>query len=144
MRIRVVAIGICKDKNINALIAEYTKRCTGKIEIIECKAMQSSEQEGETLLKKAGDYHPVLMDEQGESLSSVEFSRYIYKKCSDYKGVALLIGGADGHSKALKDKVKRKISLSAMTMPHMLARLMLVEQLYRAETIFNHHPYHRD
>jgi len=58
--------------------------------------------------------------------------------------VSLLIGGADGHSDALKTKANKLISLSKATLPHELARMMLFEQLYRIESIRAGHPYHRE
>jgi 23S rRNA (pseudouridine1915-N3)-methyltransferase len=54
------------------------------------------------------------------------------------------IGGADGHSEAVREKAAKLISLSALTLPHMLVRVVLAEQLYRAWTILAHHPYHRE
>ena len=83
-------------------------------------------------------------DEKGKILSSFEFSKLI----SDWRNhghniINFLIGGADGVNENISKNVDLTISLSNMTFPHMLARIVLVEQIYRSETIINNHPYHK-
>ena len=101
--------------------------------------------EADALLKKIGDKSIlVALDEHGKALGSQKFSGMI----GDYRDrgapeLVFALGGADGHGAALLSRADLTLSLSAMTMPHGLARAMLAEQVYRALTILANHPYHR-
>jgi len=87
----------------------------------------------------------VMLDERGKQLRSVELARWIDKKQLDgCKEVSLLIGGADGHSSAVRDAVKESWSLSHFTLQHELALVVLLEQIYRAHSILRGEPYHRE
>lgn len=98
------------------------------------------------LLRRAGEAERrVAMDERGKILSSLKFAQRLTEwRDSGVGSVSFLIGGADGHDPALRDEADLVLSFGAMTWPHALARLMLVEQLYRAATIAAGHPYHRE
>ncbi len=85
----------------------------------------------------------VALDERGRDLPSTALSALLESWRADGDDVAFLIGGPDGLDPALKDESQLKIRLSSLTLPHGLARVVLAEQLYRAWTIANHHPYHR-
>lgn len=90
-----------------------------------------------------------LLDERGKGLTSREFAQALGQlKDQGVPEVCFLIGGADGHPAALRKEVRntggRHLSLGPATWPHLLARVMLAEQLYRAVTIMANHPYHRD
>ncbi len=105
---------------------------------------QIKTKEGEILLKKLqnSDFL-ILLDENGKSLSSVKFSKYLDQlTLQRHKRVIFVIGGAYGFSQAIYQKSRAKISLSAMTFSHQMVRLFFVEQLYRAFTISNNEPYH--
>ncbi len=93
-------------------------------------------------LPAAGD--TVLLDERGESLSSRAFAKRIGARLNDGRDLCLVLGGPDGFAPEARGAAGLVLSLSAMTMPHELARVVLVEQLYRAHTILEGHPYHRD
>lgn len=118
------------------------------VELPESRAQSVSERvadEAERLLARipAGSL-VVTLDERGKSLSSDQFARLIAKARDDGRRAAtFLIGGADGHGPAARDRADLLLSLSAMTLPHGLARVVLAEQLYRAVTILAGHPYHR-
>ena len=86
----------------------------------------------------------VVLDEKGEQLTTVDLARLIEHWMKDGKDVAFVIGGADGISPDLRGKADRVLSLSRMTLPHALVRVMLAEQLYRAVSVINNHPYHRE
>ena len=79
--------------------------------------------------------------EQGETLESIPFAQRLEQLSSER--IAFVIGGADGLTEALKAEAHWRLSLSPMTFPHELARLMLVEQLFRAQAILQGRPYHR-
>jgi len=79
----------------------------------------------------------VVLDERGKDLTTAQFSTLLKKETS------FLIGGADGLSQAAKEKAQLLLRLSALTLPHALAQVILLEQLYRAASILTGHPYHR-
>ena len=87
----------------------------------------------------------VLLDEHGKEFTSVEFAKFISKKeQSVSKRLVFVVGGPYGFSKDVYDRANEKISMSKMTFPHELIRLIFVEQLYRAYTIINNQPYHHE
>ncbi|MBE8190905.1 MAG: 23S rRNA (pseudouridine(1915)-N(3))-methyltransferase RlmH, partial [Alphaproteobacteria bacterium] len=87
----------------------------------------------------------IALDEKGEHLTSRVFANKIQNWTTSGKShLCFLIGGADGLPDTIKRDATTSISLSAMTLPHMLARVFLYEQLWRALSIITHHPYHRD
>ncbi len=85
----------------------------------------------------------VVLDVQGQMLSTENFSRRLDNWLQQGQDIALIIGGPDGVSTELLQQARFKISLSALTFPHTLIRVMLVEQIYRAWSIIANHPYHR-
>lgn len=87
----------------------------------------------------------VAMDERGKNLSSAEFAAILSRWRDDgVRETRFLIGAADGHDQALRDQADLLVSYGAATWPHMLARAMLAEQLFRATSIIAGHPYHRE
>ncbi len=105
---------------------------------------QVKQQEGEALLKAASGYL-IALDEGGAQHRSEAYAARVSALETGGRGqISLLIGGANGLSDALKGAVNELWSLSNLTLPHDLARLVLLEQLYRLETIRAGHPYHRE
>lgn len=86
----------------------------------------------------------IVLDERGEQLATMDFAHFLESWMGEGRDAAFVIGGADGVSAELRGGADRVLSLSRMTLPHGLARVMLAEQLYRAVSIINHHPYHRE
>lgn len=155
MNIKLLAIGKTDQKNLQSLIDDYTKRLLHYIkfdlEIIpdiknvkNLSEQQQKEKEGELILSKIGPSDQlVLLDENGKSLSSVEFSAELQKKMnSGIKTLVFVIGGPYGFSEAVYSVAQGKISLSKMTFSHQMVRLFFVEQLYRGFTILRNEPYH--
>lgn len=103
------------------------------------------EKEAEMLLTSVQPSSKVIvLDEGGKNISSEEFAKLIQKwQGQGSSNLAFLIGGASGHGKLVKERADFTLSLGKMTWPHMVVRAMLAEQLYRAFTILNNHPYHR-
>ncbi|MDC3182041.1 23S rRNA (pseudouridine(1915)-N(3))-methyltransferase RlmH, partial [Flavobacteriaceae bacterium] len=85
-----------------------------------------------------------LLDEKGKNYDSREFAEFLKIKFQESKTIVFVIGGAFGFSKDLYSKSVGLISLSRMTFSHQIIRLFFTEQLYRAFTILNNHPYHND
>lgn len=100
------------------------------------------ERETSLLMEATPDARRIALDERGEDLSSLAFAdRLARLRDGGAAEVAFLIGGADGHHASLKADMR--IAFGRATFPHMLVRVMLVEQIYRAATILSGHPYHR-
>jgi 23S rRNA (pseudouridine1915-N3)-methyltransferase len=86
----------------------------------------------------------ILLDETGKTFTSREWSQRLQHLAGESPDLALLIGGPDGHAPAVRARAAESWSLSRLTLPHGLARVMLAEQLYRAQSLLLGHPYHRD
>lgn len=151
MRITVAAIGKIKNGPEKSLIDEYCKRLPWSVSFRELEAKKGvtgaklQELEGELLLNAIPSGSKVIvLDERGKHYSSSRFSKVFSDWQQDgYSDVSFLIGGADGHGNDVRNRADILLSLGGMTWPHMLARAMLSEQLYRAWTITAGHPYHR-
>jgi 23S rRNA (pseudouridine1915-N3)-methyltransferase len=102
-------------------------------------------QEGAALLSKlkAGTY-AVALSEEGRRQSSTQFATWLSSVIRSQKSLSLIIGGAYGLPETLKKTCRETLSLSPLTLPHKLCLLVLMEQIYRACTILNHHPYHKE
>ena len=139
-RIRILAIGKLKRAWVAEGVAFYRKRLPG-LEVVELKdSTPTKEAEAIRAARKPAE-RLVLLSEEGRQLNSVALADLLGSWASER--LALVIGGADGHDPSLKQQADALISLSALTFPPELARLMLVEQLYRASTILQVGPYHR-
>lgn len=142
MKIIIRTIGKESSKEIKNLINEYLKRFNWKIDIEEIQTEPSKE--GEMLLKNMQTNSFVIaLDETGELMDSKKFATNLEKTSQHYKCIYFLIGGAHGHTDLVRKKADLLLSLGKLTFPHMLVRLILIEQLYRAHTIMNNHPYHK-
>ncbi len=102
------------------------------------------EQEGRELLARiTSGTRIVALNGSGQALSSEEFTAMISRLRDEALDTAFVLGGPDGHGEALLSRSQLQLSLGRMTLPHGLARILLAEQLYRALTIIQGHPYHR-
>ncbi|KPK54393.1 MAG: 50S rRNA methyltransferase [Thiotrichales bacterium SG8_50] len=86
----------------------------------------------------------VALDEHGKTLTTVQLASQLQNWMAEGRDVCFVIGGADGLDEGVKESADLVFSLSRLTMPHALARVVLVEQLYRAASIMRNHPYHRE
>ena len=140
-RIRIITIGKQRSGWWQEGASMYSKRLPG-LEITELKD-STVEKEGIAILNcLKNNEQLILLSEDGAQYNSREFAQKLNNLTINR--VVIAIGGADGHSKSLKDKANLIISLSALTFPHELARLILLEQIYRSSTILQGGPYHRD
>lgn len=97
------------------------------------------------MLKHAGDCHKIALHESGRRLRSIELAQWVDRQqLQATKGVALLIGGANGHSEELLKSADELWSLSDFTLQHEIALVVVLEQIYRAHTILKREPYHRE
>jgi 23S rRNA (pseudouridine1915-N3)-methyltransferase len=146
MQITLSVIGKLKDPALKSLFEEYKKRLEWKIALQEFEGKVSPQKEGELLLKSLPpSTFLIILDEKGENLRSEEFAELLKNIQLHHQGkVAFVIGGPDGLSDNVKAKAQKSLSLGSMTWPHLLVRVMLMEQLYRAQQILKGHPYHRE
>ena len=86
----------------------------------------------------------IALDDAGKSWTSADWSRQLQSWMSNYTQINLIIGGPDGLSRQCLDVCQQRVSLGRMTMPHTLVKVVLLEQLYRAWSIYQGHPYHRE
>lgn len=154
MRITILSIGKFENSPHKAVFENYLKRLKWKIELRELELKNSQNMsvekiktgEGELILKALRPSTKlILLDEKGKQFSSRDFAKLI----SDFgvngePDLTFVIGGADGLAPELLKKSHLKISFGLMTLPHLMVRSVLIEQLYRAQTISCGHPYHRD
>ena len=105
--------------------------------------MRPREDEGAAILKKLGDEFVILLDERGRALSSEQLASRLEDWQHGGRNLCFVIGGPDGVSAAVRERADFSWSLSALTLPHGLARILCVEQLYRAWSLTAGHPYHR-
>ena len=139
---KIVAVGKVKERYLQEGIAEFVKRLGAfdNISIVEIKDSNVLE-EGEKLLKAAGDDYLVALAIGGKELSSEEFASFL-KKNSERK-MSYVIGGPEGLSERVLERAYYSLSLSRMTFTHEMARFFLVEQLYRAHMINAKRKYHK-
>ncbi len=153
MRLRIVAVGKDRSGLYAPAVEEYAKRLSRyvKFELVEVSEArkhagtpQARDEEAAALLARLGPRERVVaLDERGEERTSVDFAARVRRWVEGGQDVALVIGGSDGLAEAILARAAEKIALSRMTLAHRLARLVLVEQLYRAMTILRGEPYHK-
>lgn len=137
MKIKIAWIGKTKEPAIDSLSAEYLKRLSHDAESVAVK-------DEAALLRLANSkYRLVLLDSGGKQLTSEEFAEFIREHLEKYSMPLLFaVGGANGFTGEARKAASGVISLGKITMPHELARVVLIEQVYRAFTILRRHPYH--
>lgn len=148
--LNLIVVGKLKDPHLESLEHDYLKRINNPELIIhEVKASaENKEAEGEAILKKirdlsqGGGTHLIAMTEWGKRSTSVAFAEWTKGLIERPAKIFFLIAGAEGFSEEVLKACQERISLSELTFPHKLARILLVEQLYRAQTIRSGHPYH--
>ncbi len=157
--VNIICVGKLKEKYLRDACAEYTKRLTAfcKLHIIELQPFALSQnpaeaeineglrQEGKLILSKIPDSaYVVAMCIEGKQTSSPEFSKKIQDVAlGGHSTVTFVIGGSFGLSDEVKKRADYKLSMSEMTFPHQLARVMLLEQIYRAFQISSGGKYHK-
>ncbi|EAR18592.1 23S rRNA (pseudouridine(1915)-N(3))-methyltransferase RlmH [Synechococcus sp. W2B2] len=139
-RCRIIAVGKVRKGWVQEGVALYLKRLQG-LQVVELKD-STPEKEAEAIRSTLrADEWPVMLMEQGTPLASIPFAQRLERLGNER--LAFVIGGADGLTDELKAAARWQLSLSPMTFPHELARLLLLEQLFRAQAILQGSPYHR-
>lgn len=159
MRIVVAAVGRLKQGPEQELAERYRKRAaqTGRnlgwrdIEIVEIRESRASDADKRMIEESIALANIIpenaalaVLDPRGKAFDSAAFANCLQEwRAADLGSAVFVIGGADGVAGALRDRARLKIAFGTMTWPHQLARVMLLEQLYRSATILTGHPYHR-
>jgi len=144
LKLKIAWIGRTKEPAIQSLTAEYLKRLS------RCAEVEGLELRNEAALLQlaAGKSHNkqrhslILLDPGGKPLSSEELADFVQDQMNRAVPVLFAVGGADGFTSEARKSAAARLSLGKMTLPHELARVVLLEQLYRAFTILQGHPYH--
>ncbi len=138
MKLHVIARGKIGRSPESELVDRYAKRIAWPFQLTELP------ENGGAIPAPANPFRTVLLDERGKQLSSEEFAALLGRWRDDgVREARFLIGAADGHGDRARESADLLIAFGAMTWPHMLARAMLAEQLWRATSILAGHPYHR-
>jgi 23S rRNA (pseudouridine1915-N3)-methyltransferase len=156
VRIRIIAVGERMPRWVDEVVEDYTRRLSGslKVAVAEVSAGQRSARgdpaqamqlEGQRILAllKPQEF-VVALDEHGAQLATRELANWLAGRMNDGRELVFVIGGPDGLASEVSARADYKLSLSKLTLPHPLVRVVLAEQLYRAHTVLSGHPYHRD
>ncbi len=147
---RLIAVGRARDDPEVALVARYAARLRPKLtvtEIAEARGApaEAKRREGEALLAATErDAWAVALDPAGAMPDTAAFATLLERWLGQSRPLCFLIGGAEGLHRSVIERADYVLSLGPLTWPHMLARAMLAEQLYRARAIATGHPYHRN
>ncbi len=156
MRARLLAVGTRPPAWVREAYADYSRRLGSrlKLTLVEIdpgprSAGQSPRKAIETEARKLlaalrAEEWVVTLDERGTQMSTRELADWLGGRMREGRDLAFLIGGPDGLGAQVRARSNASLSLSRLTLPHALVRVVLAEQLYRAMSILTHHPYHRD
>jgi 23S rRNA (pseudouridine1915-N3)-methyltransferase len=154
MRLNMVAVGRRPPDWIRTGVDEFAQRMPRHLPLA-VKAVNPGDarrsgdidraraQEADALLAAAGSARLIALDERGRSWRTPDLAEYLDAALHEGRDLAFVIGGADGLDQRCLNAAERRWSLSALTLPHMLVRVIVAEQLYRAWTLLAGHPYHR-
>ena len=143
MKILLDPVGRLKEKYLQAAEAEYVKRLRPLCDF----SINEVKSEAALLAALPANAHLYALDERGDQLDSREFADHVIAREQQHGGgapIAFAIGGADGHTDAVRKRATRLIAFGRLTIAHRLVRLLVLEQIYRAHQILRGTPYHRD
>ncbi len=150
-KIDIIAAGKNKKGPWFDLQQEYTSRLRWPTHIVEIEskhtdARAAQDHEQRLFAEKLDDTsYKIVLDERGKEIRSIDFATTLEKiRDKGYEKITFLIGGADGFTDATRQKADLLLSLGIPTWPHIMVRVMLLEQIYRAQQILAGHPYHRE
>jgi 23S rRNA (pseudouridine1915-N3)-methyltransferase len=157
MRLRVIAIGTRMPDWVDTAFSDYWRRMRGtwKLELIELATASRGHAGAAALVAMSAEAQRILallaprdfvvaLDEHGTERSTLEVSQWLEQRRASGQDLAFIIGGPDGLSEEVLARGHFRWSLSRLTLPHGLARVVLAEQIYRATTLLAGHPYHRE
>lgn len=150
MKINIISIGKFKNVSYETLFAEYKKRINFDISLKELilkknfEGEKLKEEEGKLLLQNISSGKTIVLDERGKITTTSEFADVIgnYQN-NGISEINFIIGGSEGLSQEVRSKADYILSFGKMVFPHLMVRVMLIEQIYRVYTLQNGHPYHK-
>jgi 23S rRNA (pseudouridine1915-N3)-methyltransferase len=152
MKLAIVAMGQRMPGWVDQAFDDYAKRLPRDfaVELTELKPAPRGKSvpqilalEAARILGACGEANVVALDERGAAWTTQAFAQRLARWRDDAQDIAFVIGSADGLDASVKRRAKATLQLSAMTLPHALARIVLIEQIYRAWSLLAAHPYHR-
>jgi 23S rRNA (pseudouridine1915-N3)-methyltransferase len=150
VRVRILAIGTRMPGWVATAYEEYARRLKGSLRV-ELEELPQARDKGRAkadeekrLLERVGSDFLVALDERGKSLTTLELAQWLSRRQQEGRDLVFAIGGPDGHGAGLLERADLRWSLSALTFPHAMVRVILAEQLYRAHSVLHNHPYHRE
>jgi 23S rRNA (pseudouridine1915-N3)-methyltransferase len=146
MRVRILAVGTRMPEWVTAAYEEYTRRLRSamRIDLEELPVGRAKGDEEKRILERLADDYVVALDERGKSLTTLQLAKWLGERQQDGRHLTFVIGGPDGLGPGILVKASLRWSLSALTFPHAMVRVILAEQLYRAHSVLQNHPYHRE
>ncbi len=144
-KIRVLCVGKASKAFCRDGCDEYLKRLKSfyDVSVIEIPEQPTVKKECDELIRRMTGYECVLLDIGGDAVSSEDLAKLVGSIHTRRDDITFVIGGASGVDDSVRALCSRRISFGRVTYPHQIARLLLMEQLYRAATIINHIPYHK-
>jgi len=155
MRLTILAVGDKMPGWAETATVEYLKRMPreARVELVAVKPEKRAGQAADALRQSEAvrllDKQPagsrlVVLDEHGRQVTTRELADLLARWMASGQDTCLVIGGADGLAPSILERAETTLALSRLTLPHAMARVLLAEQLYRAVSLLNHHPYHRE
>jgi 23S rRNA (pseudouridine1915-N3)-methyltransferase len=145
VRVRILAVGTRMPAWVSAAYEDYTRRLRSSMRVdLEELDVKTRGEEEKRFLDRVGDDYVIALDEHGRSRTTLELAKWLGERLQEGRNLSFLIGGPDGLGPQILARAAWKWSLSALTFPHAMVRVMLAEQLYRAHSILHNHPYHRE
>ena len=146
MRVRILAVGTRMSGWVTTAYEDYTRRLRSgmRVDLEELPVGKSKAEEEKRFLDRLGDDYVVALDEHGKSRTTLELARWLGERLQDGQNLSFLIGGPDGLGPGILRRAAWQWSLSGLTFPHAMVRVVLAEQLYRAHSVLHNHPYHRE
>ena len=124
---------------------DYTRRLRSQVRIdLDELEVKNKADEEKRLIERVGDDYLVALDERGKTLTTLQLAKWLGERQQDGRHLTFVIGGPDGLGPGILAKAALRWSLSALTFPHAMVRVILAEQLYRAHSVLQNHPYHRE
>ena len=146
MRVRILAVGTRMPEWVTTAYEDYTRRMRSRlrIDLEEIPVGRARADEEKRLLALLGEDFLVALDERGKSLTTLQLAKWLGERQQDGRNLSFVIGGPDGHGPGLLARANLRWSLSSLTFPHAMVRVILAEQLYRAHSVLQNHPYPRE
>lgn len=146
MRIRILAVGTRMPGWVSEAYEEYTRRLRSsmRIDLEELPVGKSKAEEEKRFLDRIGEDYVAALDEHGKPKTTLELAKWLGERLQDGRNLTFLIGGPDGLGPEILKRASWRWSLSALTLPHAMVRVVLAEALYRAHSVLHNHPYHRE